>query len=148
MAQSAQRPQFLLRDFFAARAAVSARHSAHTAARPVQLRAFLVVASALSIGLAAWFGDPSAYLNADPALARLLRAMAMIKGLIVTGALGAVLWRFGLPISKPAAIGYAAGACVLAGSTMLIWRLTLIPLAAILFHSAALSMLIMGWRER
>jgi hypothetical protein len=31
---------------------------------------------------------------------------------------------------------------------MLIWQLTWIPLAAVVFHAAALGMLVLGWRER
>jgi hypothetical protein len=31
---------------------------------------------------------------------------------------------------------------------MLIWQLTLIPLAALMFHAALIGMLYLGWRER
>jgi hypothetical protein len=112
------------------------------------LRTALLAACALSIGVAAWYGDPSGYLTADPALARLLRGMAAIKGMIALAALGAVLWRFSWPTSTVAAIVYIGGTSVLAGSTMLIWQLTSLVLAAVLFHVAALSMLVVGWRER
>jgi len=124
---------------------IAARAAAQTA---LPLRAVVIVACALAIGAAAWFGDPSGYLQADPALARLLRGMALIKGAAVIAAVGAVLWRFGFPVSKPVALAYALGSGVLAGSTMLIWKLTLIPFAAVLFHASALAMLIVGWRER
>jgi len=126
----------------------SARHAAARAARTLPLRTALIAACALSIGAAAWFGDPSGYLQADPALARLLRGMALIKSTIVLGAVGAVFWRFGFATSRPAAAVYVVGCGALAGSTMLIWQLTLIPLAAVLFHLSAVCMLLVGWRER
>ncbi len=108
----------------------------------------MILACALSIGIAAWLGDPSGYLQADPALARLLRGMALIKSAIVLASVGAVFWRLGFAISRPAAMAYVVGCGVLAGSTMLIWQLSLIPLAAILFHVAAVGLLLVGWRER
>jgi hypothetical protein len=102
----------------------------------------------MAIGLAAWVGDPSGYLHADPALARLLRAMALIKAMIAIAAAGAVFWRLAWPVSKAVAAGYLAGCWVIAGSSMLIWQLSYIVPAAVLFHAAALSLLLVGWRER
>jgi hypothetical protein len=58
-----------------------------------------------------------------------------------------VFWRFGWSISKPAALTYIVGSGVLAGSTMLIWQLSFIPLAAVLFHAAGLCMLVVCWRD-
>jgi hypothetical protein len=37
---------------------------------------------------------------------------------------------------------------VLAGSTTLIWQLSFIPLAALLFHGALLAVVYVGWRDR
>jgi hypothetical protein len=128
----------------AARAAGTQTHFASAA----QLRALLIAACLLTVGIAVLLGNPSDYLREDPALARLLRCMALIKGALVIAASSAVFWRFGWSISKPAACGYVVTAAVMAGATMLIWQLTLIPLAALLFHAAALGMLVLGWRER
>jgi hypothetical protein len=126
---------------------VAWRREAATLADTALLRAAVIAACVLSIGIAAGFGDPSGYLTDDPALARLLRAMAVIKGMLALAALGAVLWRFGWSVSKPAAFTYIVGSSVLTGSSMLIWQLTYIPLAAVLFHAAALCMLVVCWRE-
>ncbi len=101
---------------------------------------------AIAMGIVLYLGDPNSF--PDPALARLLRGMALIKGLISMAAVAAVLWRFGRPVSKPAAAGYLVGSWFLVGSTMLIWQLTWIAAAAILFHAAAVSMLLVSWRER
>lgn len=114
---------------------------------PTLWRAGLIAATALSIGWAVWVGHPAAYLEADPALAHLLRGMALIKSVLVLGAAAAVLWRYGWPISAPSAVAYAAGTCILAAATMLIWQLTWIPPAALAFHGALIWMLWMGWRE-
>jgi hypothetical protein len=103
---------------------------------------------ALSIALAAHLGDPLGIVQADPPLARLLRGMALIKGLIALAIVAAVWWRFGRPISRPVAAAYLAGSWMLAGSTTLVWQLSWIPLAAVVFHVAALSMLLVSWRER
>jgi hypothetical protein len=102
----------------------------------------------VAVGIATWLGDPSGYLHADPALARLLRAMALIKGMITIAAAGAVFWRLAWPVSRPVAASYLAAAWAMTGSTMLIWQLSYIVAAALLFHVAALSLLLVGWRER
>lgn len=111
-------------------------------------RASLLAGCATAIAVAAWVGDPSTYLQADPALARLLRGMALIKGMIALGAVSAVYWRLAWPVGRLVAATYVITALVLVGSTTLIWQLSYIALAAVLFHVAALTMLIVGWRER
>jgi hypothetical protein len=112
------------------------------------LRIGLIVACALSVSAAWHVGDPTAYLQTDIALAHLLRGMAVIKSTIVLAVMGAVWWRLGWLVSRPVAVVYIAGCAVLAGSTMMIWQLSFIPLAAVVFHGAGLGMLIVGWRER
>jgi hypothetical protein len=116
--------------------------------RPALLRVGLILACAASVGVAFHVGDPAASLRADPALAHLLRGMAAIKSTLVLAAIGACLWRLGWAISGPIAVAYIAGCAALAGSTMLIWQLTAIALAALVFQGAALGMLVVGWRER
>ncbi len=81
-------------------------------------------------------------------MARLLRGMALIKGMIALGAVSAVYWRLAWPVGRLVAATYVITALVLVGSTTLIWQLSYIALAAVLFHVAALTMLIVGWRER
>jgi hypothetical protein len=122
--------------------------STGTTTQIVPLRAALICGCALAIGVATWAGDPSAYLQADPALARLLRGMALIKGMLAVGAVAAVYWRLAWPISSLVAATYVISAAAMAGSAALIWQLSYIPPAALLFHLAALCMLMVGWRER
>jgi hypothetical protein len=101
----------------------------------------------MAISIAAWLGDPSGYLHADPALARLLRAMALIKGTIAVAVVGAVYWRLGWPVTRPVAGSYLIASWAIAGSTMLIWQLSYIVPAALLFHSAVLSLLLVSRRD-
>lgn len=115
---------------------------------PSALRAILIFGCALAIGAAVWASDPADYLRTDPALARLLRGMALIKGVAVLGAVLAVHWRFGWRLSKPLSITYLLGSWALAGTTMLIWQLTSIVLAAAAFHTALLAILLAAWRDK
>ena len=112
------------------------------------LRIGLVLGCAVAIGIAGWLGDPKGYLNADPALARLLRGMALIKGLIAIAAVGAVFWRLAWPASRTMAAIYLISSWALVGSAMLIWQLSYIVPAALLFHVGAISMLWVSWREK
>jgi hypothetical protein len=114
------------------------------AGRAAVWRTATLAGCVLAVGVAVRVGHPAPYLDADPALAHLLRGMAVIKAFIALGCIGAVLWRLGWALSVRAAVGYAAGSSLLAGSTMLIWQLTWIVPAALVFHAAALGMLILG----
>ena len=142
----------ILRGFFLNRKHVAGKRDASALAerRFVSTRglnAALIAGCAIAIGIAGYVGDPIGFTQADPALARLLRGMALIKGVIATAIVAAVWWRFGRPVSTMAAPIYLLGSWILMGSTMLIWQLSWIPLAAILFHAAALSMLLASLRE-
>jgi phage shock protein PspC (stress-responsive transcriptional regulator) len=116
--------------------------------KPARWRLALIAVAVAGAAAGLWWGGPATSLQADPDLARLLRGMALIKGGMVVGAIAAVWWRLSWPASPRVAIGYVAGCAALAGSTALIWQLTAIVLAALLFHSAAIAMALVGWRER
>jgi hypothetical protein len=111
------------------------------------LRAALLAGCTVAVGFAAWAGDPAPYLLADPALARLLRAMAVIKGVLALAAALAAWWRFGWRVSPGVSIAYLAAASALSGAAMLIWQLTWIPFAAVLFHAALIGLLLAAWRD-
>jgi hypothetical protein len=151
MAQSILRSSFISEKAVLGRSpGLAANRSASAAPSTISwlLRGGLVLGCLMAVAIAAWLGDPSGYLHADPALARLLRAMALIKASIVIAAAGAVFWRLGWPVSKPVAASYLVACWVIAGSTMLIWQLSYIVPAALLFHSAALCLILVSWRER
>ena len=112
------------------------------------LRAMLLIGCAASVAIAASLGEPQAYLRADPELAVLLRGMAVIKAFIVMPALGVLWWRFGHPIARGSTLGYLVGAWLVASATALIWQLTLIALAALIFHVAGLALLLVALADR
>lgn len=92
-------------------------------------------------------GDPAARLAADPDTAFLLRGMAGIKIALLLGALALLAWRLGKPLSARVAAIYVGGACVMAFATALIWQLTALPLAALAFHAAEITLLVTAWRD-
>lgn len=110
-------------------------------------RFYLLAGSAASIAAACHFGSPAGYLEADPALARLLRGMALVKAAAVVAGLAAVYWRLGWPIQRWRSSTYLVTAWILTGSTMLIWQLSWIPAAAVLFHTALIGLLMTAWRD-
>jgi hypothetical protein len=117
-------------------------------AQAMVLRALLLCGCLATVAIAAWIGRPEAYLAADADLARLLRGMALIKGFLALAAVGVLLWRFGHPLSQRMAGAYLVGAWLAAGASMLVWQLTLIPLAALVFHLGEITMLLTAWRDR
>jgi hypothetical protein len=130
-------------------AAVPARfpESASIVFGPRGRRSLLLAGCALA-ALVAWVaGDPSSLKAADPELAFLLRGMALIKGAIVAAGLAVLWWRFGWPLSLGTAAGYLAGAWLATGAAMMIWQLTLIAQAALLFHVGEIALLVLAWRD-
>jgi hypothetical protein len=115
--------------------------------RPALPRLLLIAGCVLAVAMAAWLGQPQASAGTDPDLLRLLRGMAMIKGFLVLAAVGVLLWRFGHPLSPGMAGAYLVGAWLAAGASMMIWQLTLIPLAALVFHVGEITMLVTAWRD-
>lgn len=118
------------------------------AGQATALRAGLLFGCAAAVGAAAWLGNPQASLEADVELAHLLRGMALIKAAICGLAIGALLWRFGRPMSRRLAAAYLLGAWLMAGASTLIWQLTFIPAAAFAFHGGEFTLLIAAWRDR
>ena len=114
---------------------------------PSTLQSLLLAGSIASVA-AAWLGEPSAYLRADPELAFLLQGMAAIKACIVLAAIGVVFWRLGQAVPQRTASAYLVGSWLLAGATTLVWQLSFIPLAALVFHAAGFSLMFVAWRDR
>ena len=112
------------------------------------MRALLLAGCVASAAAAGWLADPAPVLQADPELARLLRGMALIKAAFMLAAVGVLLWRFGRPMTPTTAGAYLAGTWMVCGASLLIWYLSAIPFAALLFHSGALLLLVAAWRDR
>lgn len=117
-------------------------------ASPSELRALLVAGCGVSVATALWWGEPSASLRTEADLVFLLRGMAAIKACIVAAAVGAVLWRLGHAIPGRTAAAYLVGCWLMASATVLVWQLSLVPLAAACFHTGELLLLFTAWRDR
>ncbi len=96
--------------------------------------------------VAAWPGAGAAAAG-DPDLVRVLRGMALIKGLTALAALAAVLWRFGRPVSALVGTGYAASVWALWSAAWLVASLAHLVTAALLFHASLLTLLLVAWRD-
>ena len=84
---------------------------------------------------------------ADAELVMLMRGMAVIKALLLLGALAVLWWRFGQPYSRGVALAYSSGLWMAVAATVMIWQLVQIPAAAVLFHAGELIMLVTAWRD-
>jgi len=111
------------------------------------MRMVLLVGCATSVALAVAVGDPSPYLTADLELARLLRGMAVLKALMVAAGLGAIGWRMGNPMERRTAALYVVGASAVAGATALIWQLTWLGPASLVFHVGGILLLLVAFAD-
>jgi len=110
-------------------------------------RVLLAVGALACMAMAAALGRPEAMLQADPELARLLRGMALIKAIIVLGVAALLWWRFAAPLPRGDAVACVVATALAAGASMLIWQLTWLPAAAMVFHAGGATLLWMAWRE-
>ncbi|MEO8280035.1 MAG: hypothetical protein ABI564_10110 [Ideonella sp.] len=115
---------------------------------PRLLRFWLLLGCAASVAVAAIVGEPSSLLKADPELATLLRGMAVLKALMVSAGLGLLCWRFAHPATPRTAALYVVTAWLVTGATVLIWQLTWLPLAALVFHVAGITALLVALADR
>jgi hypothetical protein len=113
-----------------------------------RLRAILVIGCALAVAAAAWLGNPDLYHGSDAGLARLLRGMGAIKGVIALGVVAVLSWRFRHPIAARAAAAYITGTWLLAAASILILQLSFIPAASGLFWAGVIVILAGAWSDR
>ena len=119
--------------------------STSTASRP---RTLLVTGTALLLAAPLALLQPAAHWAGDPELFRLLRGMTGIKAVLAVLAFAVVWWRLGRPaVSARSAATYVGGVWALALATGLIWQLTAIPAASLLFHAAIIALLVTAWRD-
>jgi hypothetical protein len=113
-----------------------------------RLRASLIVGCALAVAVATGLGNPDLYQGSDAGLARLLRGMGAVKGLIALGVVAVLSWRFRHPIAARAAAAYTAGTWMLAGASVLILQLSFIRSASGLFWAGVILLLVGAWSDR
>jgi hypothetical protein len=129
----------------------------YTAARGAALRAdlsallrwsgVLVAGCALAAAAGLSLGDAAAMFERDAELGTLLRGMALIKAALVIAAAALIVWRLRQPVSTAVAFAYLAGAWAMSFATGLIWQLSMIPAAALLFHAGEIGLLLLAWRD-
>ncbi len=86
-------------------------------------------------------GDPAAYLQANPDLARLLRGMALIKAALVLAAIAVIWWRYSRPLSHGLSSLYLVGATAMVLAAVMVWQLSHLAGASILFHAGIFLLL-------
>ena len=112
------------------------------------LRVVLVAGTLIAIALAAALSTPSATALADVELAFVLRGMALIKAALVLLALALVGWRLGRSTPIAVTTAYLAGVWLMACAAMLVWQLSAIAAAALVFHVGEITLLLVAWRDR
>lgn len=113
--------------------------------RQLGWRAGLVLAIATTAAVTVAMTAPfSVAAEMDPDLARLLRAMVGIKGIIALAATGLLLWRLGHPIRRPIATGYIVSICLSVAALAWLWGLAAIPLGALLYYGGLAGLILVG----
>lgn len=131
-------------------AARSASVVAVPSGRRVTLVPALLVVGALAaaagvLAAAPAFGAPAAAADVD--LARLLRAMAAIKGALVTAGAGVLAWRLRRPAPMALVLTYLAGVWVASAATAAMWSLVALGPVAIALHAAGAVLVVVAWRD-
>lgn len=113
----------------------------------ILLASIVIGAVGLSFALVDAPASSRAVANAGNELTRLLRFMAVIKGGMALGAVGAVLWRLGSDVSLGRFVTYGACCAAMAAGPGLIWGMAHVGLGALLLHGGLLALLILLWRD-
>ena len=104
---------------------------------------------AVAVGAAAGYaiGEPSAHVEGDPELARLLQGMALIKAMLVAGVVRLLWWRLGRPVAPAIAWGYVAVVAAMSLATLLAWQMSYFLLLSLAFHGALLSLGLLALKD-
>lgn len=104
---------------------------------------------ALAAGAGLLLGRPAStdVSGFEDKLVLLLRFMAVMKALMVAGAVALTHWRLRAPVSERIALGYVAALGLMAAAPGLIWSLGHIAAGAALFHAGLFAFLVIAWRE-
>lgn len=109
-------------------------------------RRLVAVGSVASVAVPlVWSGATTPAIDAD--LVRLLRMMAVLKGVIALVSVGVVWWRFSLPVLPRTAVAYLIGAWLMAGASVVMWQLTYLMAGAVVFHMGLALGLLTAWRD-
>jgi hypothetical protein len=122
-----------------------ARGASGAAPAPARAVLLLTVGAALAAGFLPTGGDAAAQVGSE--LARLLRAMAVLKALMVAGMTAAVFWRLGAAVTSARLAGYSLACAVMAGGVGLIWQLAHVVAGALLVHGGLIAGALLLWRD-
>lgn len=116
---------------------------------PGAYRTLLVAGMIAVAAMVAWatVAGTASTVAGDASFVRMMRVMAMIKAMLVAIAAAVLWWRFARPVTALFAAGYLLGAWFMAAATVLIWQLSSIGAAAVVFHTGELSLLLLAWRD-
>lgn len=112
----------------------------------------LIGAVLLVAGAAGFLVTPApvaqrAVAEAGAELTQLLRMMALVKLLLVAGAVWLVDWRLHFPASKTLTAAYLAGLALAAAGPGLIWGMAHVALGAVLLHAGLILVGVAVWRD-
>ena len=118
-------------------------------AGPIRTVAVLAMAGALVTGflLTGHAAAARAAWRDGPDLARLLRAMAVLKMLMAAAVSAGVLWRLGSPARPLWLAGYGAATLAMWAGPGLIWNLSHLGAGALLLHGGLTGALVLLWRD-
>ncbi len=129
-------------------AAPAAEARARHPDRPLRLRLALLACCFLAAAGVTFFASTSGSVpNIDPDLAKLVKAMAIIKSVILLSAGAAIWWRLGSAINPALAAGYILLATACTGGAALVWNMTGLAVAPFLFDGGLLGFLILALRD-
>ncbi len=123
------------------------RQPAALGRRPTSWQAALPPVVVLAVVTVWALADPSRTLAADPELARVLRFMAAVKGATALVALALLGLRLGAPVAPLPGLGYLLAAAGAAAAPTLIWQLTWVGPAALLFYASVGTLAVLGWGD-
>jgi len=114
--------------------------------RPLALRLAFLAACAFAACAVAFLAGGGRE-SADPDLDKLLKAMAIIKTVILVFAGAAIWWRLGSAIAPALAAGYIVFTAAAAAGAALVWNNAFLGLAPFLFDGGLLAFLILTLRD-
>jgi hypothetical protein len=112
-------------------------------------RAALAIAVMLAVAIAHLAADDTASARAgaaDPELARLFRVMAFTKAAMAAAAVWLVDRLLRRPLGSVLAACLGATVALMAEAPVLMWHVAHVGTGALLFHAAAVLLLVPGWR--
>ncbi|MEM9618723.1 MAG: hypothetical protein AAF936_12245 [Pseudomonadota bacterium] len=126
------------------------RNAGSAAVLPVSLR-MVLVASVLGAGLGVGLlGQTQERYLADPELAQLLRAFAVLKlaFLVPIALLAWVRFSSSAPLPIPFAAGYIVSVTIAAGALALIAKLAAVGAGSLLFHASIAGFIFLAFRDQ